>query len=184
MRKLQYSASLLRLGGPPFSNTIKNELNQKRFDFFSWGFKNAQILENSSVVSVMVQLFCFVKLVGLFNLLINLFIISKYSDYWQKKLHPDLVHTKSKEEREYAAEQSARVTTAFRTLSDPIERAIYILKLGGVVADEEERISDPELLSEVFIYISECFSLFPSELFVSSYDHLLFHLFFLFQPYL
>lgn len=72
----------------------------------------------------------------------------KYKD-WQKKLHPDLVHTKSQEEREYAAEQSARVTTAYRTLSDPLARAIYILKLEGVDVDEEERISDPELLTEI-----------------------------------
>ncbi|GER33415.1 co-chaperone protein HscB [Striga asiatica] len=72
----------------------------------------------------------------------------KYKD-WQKKLHPDLVHSKSQREREYAAEQSARVIDAYRTLTDPLSRAIYILKLEGVLVDEEERITDPELLAEI-----------------------------------
>ncbi|KAL6559081.1 hypothetical protein OROHE_006450 [Orobanche hederae] len=72
----------------------------------------------------------------------------KYKD-WQKKLHPDLVHSKSQREREYAAEQSARVIDAYHTLTDPLLRAIYILKLEGVLVDEEETITDPELLAEV-----------------------------------
>ncbi|KAL0555254.1 hypothetical protein IC582_009195 [Cucumis melo] len=73
---------------------------------------------------------------------------SKYKD-WQKKLHPDLVHSKSDREREYAAEQSARVIDAYRTLSKPLSRAIYILKLEGVDVDEEDTISEPELLNEI-----------------------------------
>ncbi|KAJ8565215.1 hypothetical protein K7X08_007791 [Anisodus acutangulus] len=72
----------------------------------------------------------------------------KYKD-WQRKLHPDLVHTKSQKEREYAAEQSARVIDAYRTLTDPLSRAIYILKLEGVHVDEEEKIDDIELLTEM-----------------------------------
>ncbi|KAK8624507.1 hypothetical protein V6N13_065848 [Hibiscus sabdariffa] len=72
----------------------------------------------------------------------------KYKD-WQKKLHPDLVHSKSEKEREYAAEQSARVIDAYRTLSKPLSRAIYILRLEGVDVDEEQTVSDPELLTEI-----------------------------------
>ncbi|KAI7991145.1 hypothetical protein LOK49_LG12G02047 [Camellia lanceoleosa] len=72
----------------------------------------------------------------------------KYKD-WQKKLHPDLVHSKSEREKEYAAEQSARVIDAYRTLANPLSRAIYILKLEGVVVDEEGTISEPELLAEI-----------------------------------
>lgn len=68
---------------------------------------------------------------------------------WQKKLHPDLVHSKSEKEREYAAEQSARVIDAYRTLSKPLSRAIYIMRLQGVDVDEEQTISDPELLAEI-----------------------------------
>ncbi|XP_050379582.1 LOW QUALITY PROTEIN: iron-sulfur cluster co-chaperone protein HscB homolog [Argentina anserina] len=72
----------------------------------------------------------------------------KYKE-WQKKLHPDLVHSKSEKEREYAAEQSARVIDAYRTLSNPLARAIYILKLEGVDIDEEETLTDLDLLSEI-----------------------------------
>lgn len=72
----------------------------------------------------------------------------KYKD-WQKKLHPDLVHSKSEREREYAAEQSARVIDAYRTLTKPLSRAIYILKLEGVDVDEEQTVSEPDLLSEI-----------------------------------
>lgn len=68
---------------------------------------------------------------------------------WQKKLHPDLVHSKSEREREYAAEQSARVIDAYRTLSNPLSRAIYVLKLEGVDVDEEQTVSDPEMLAEI-----------------------------------
>ncbi|KAI3716625.1 hypothetical protein L1987_67622 [Smallanthus sonchifolius] len=68
---------------------------------------------------------------------------------WQKKLHPDLVHTKSKEEREYAAEQSARVIDAYTTLRKPLSRAIYLMRLEGVEVDEEQTISEPELLGEI-----------------------------------
>ncbi|KMZ75312.1 hypothetical protein ZOSMA_116G00350 [Zostera marina] len=72
----------------------------------------------------------------------------KYKD-WQKKLHPDLVHTKSQKERGYAAEQSALVIEAHRTLSHPISRALYMLQLEGIDVDEEETLSDPELITEI-----------------------------------
>ncbi|KAD5508546.1 hypothetical protein R6Q59_030810 [Mikania micrantha] len=68
---------------------------------------------------------------------------------WQKKLHPDLVHTKSKEEREYAAEQSARVIDAYTTLRKPLSRAIYLMRLEGIEVDEEQTVSEPELLGEI-----------------------------------
>ncbi|KAJ6698479.1 IRON-SULFUR CLUSTER CO-CHAPERONE PROTEIN HSCB [Salix purpurea] len=77
-------------------------------------------------------------------------------DYFQlfdlekkKKLHPDLVHSKPEKEREFAAEQSARVIDAYRTLNNPLSRAIYILKLEGVNVNEEETVSEPELLAEI-----------------------------------
>ncbi|XP_043702902.1 iron-sulfur cluster co-chaperone protein HscB homolog [Telopea speciosissima] len=72
----------------------------------------------------------------------------KYKD-WQKKLHPDLVHSKSEKEKEYAAEQSARVIDAYRTLINPLSRAIYMLRLESVHVDEETTVSDPELLAEI-----------------------------------
>ncbi|XP_031279886.1 iron-sulfur cluster co-chaperone protein HscB homolog [Pistacia vera] len=72
----------------------------------------------------------------------------KYKD-WQKKLHPDLVHSKSEREKEYAAEQSACVIEAYRTLRNPLSRAIYIMRLEGVDVNEEETVSEPELLTEI-----------------------------------
>ncbi|KAI3991345.1 hypothetical protein MKX01_034664 [Papaver californicum] len=71
-----------------------------------------------------------------------------YKD-WQKKLHPDLVHTKSEKEKEFAAEQSSRVIDAYRMLRKPLSRAIYLLGLEGIHVDEERTVSDPELLAEI-----------------------------------
>ncbi|GKU91121.1 hypothetical protein SLEP1_g5038 [Rubroshorea leprosula] len=68
---------------------------------------------------------------------------------WQKKLHPDLVHSKSEKERGFAAEQSARVIDAYHTLTKSLSRATYILRLEGIDVNEEETISDPELLGEI-----------------------------------
>ncbi|XP_037466147.1 iron-sulfur cluster co-chaperone protein HscB homolog isoform X2 [Triticum dicoccoides] len=72
----------------------------------------------------------------------------KYKD-WQKKLHPDLVHSKSEKERDFAAGQSALVIEAYRTLSKPLPRALYLLQLEGIHVDEEKTINDPELLMEM-----------------------------------
>uniref|UniRef100_A0ACD5XY42 Uncharacterized protein n=1 Tax=Avena sativa TaxID=4498 RepID=A0ACD5XY42_AVESA len=77
----------------------------------------------------------------------------KYKD-WQKKLHPDLVHSKSEKERAFAAKQSALVIDAYRTLSRPLPRALYMLQLEGIHVDEEKTINDPGLLMEVNCWIS------------------------------
>ncbi|CAA6658450.1 unnamed protein product [Spirodela intermedia] len=69
-------------------------------------------------------------------------------------------------ERSYAADQSARVIDAFKTLSAPLSRAIYMVQLllapsiflpsghvavaaRGLHVDEEGTVSDPDLLAEV-----------------------------------
>ncbi|KAK9109111.1 hypothetical protein Sjap_017171 [Stephania japonica] len=54
-----------------------------------------------------------------------------------------------RKEKEYVAEQSARVIDAYRTLSTPLLRAIYLMQLEGAHVDEEQTVSDPELLAEV-----------------------------------
>lgn len=72
----------------------------------------------------------------------------KYKD-WQKKLHPDLVQSKSEKEKAFAAEQSGRVIDAYHTLSKPLSRAVYLLQLEGIHVDEEETVADPELLTEM-----------------------------------
>ncbi|WOK91735.1 iron-sulfur cluster co-chaperone protein HscB, mitochondrial [Canna indica] len=73
---------------------------------------------------------------------------TKYKD-WQKKLHPDLVHSKSEKEKAFAAEQSARVIDAYQTLSKPLLRAIYLLKLEGIHVDEEKTVTYPDMLAEM-----------------------------------
>ncbi|RWR93727.1 iron-sulfur cluster co-chaperone protein HscB, mitochondrial [Cinnamomum micranthum f. kanehirae] len=91
------------------------------------------------------------------------YLESKYKD-WQKKLHPDLVHSKSEKEKAYAAEQFARVIDAYRTLRKPLLRAMYLwfsaltaaealtlyMRLEGEPVDEEQTVLDPELLAEPF----------------------------------
>ncbi|CAM8991101.1 unnamed protein product [Rhodiola kirilowii] len=52
-------------------------------------------------------------------------------------------------EKDYASEQSSRVIDAYRTLENPLSRAIYLLKLKGVYVDQEQTISEPELLGEI-----------------------------------
>ncbi|XP_010941269.1 iron-sulfur cluster co-chaperone protein HscB homolog isoform X2 [Elaeis guineensis] len=72
----------------------------------------------------------------------------KYKD-WQKKLHPDLVHLKSEKEKTFAANQSARVNDAYRTISKSLSRAVYLMRLEGVHVDEEKTVMDLDLLSEM-----------------------------------
>ncbi|XP_008787809.2 iron-sulfur cluster co-chaperone protein HscB homolog isoform X1 [Phoenix dactylifera] len=72
----------------------------------------------------------------------------KYKD-WQKKLHPDLVHSKSEKEKTFAADQSARVNDAYRTLNKSLSRALYLMRLEGVHVDEEKTVMDPDLLAEM-----------------------------------
>ncbi|XP_047333475.1 iron-sulfur cluster co-chaperone protein HscB homolog [Impatiens glandulifera] len=78
----------------------------------------------------------------------NDIIEGRYKD-WQKCLHPDLVHSKSERERNYAAEQSSLVNGAYRILANPVSRAVYILKTAGMDVDEDKTIYDPELLAEI-----------------------------------
>jgi len=67
----------------------------------------------------------------------------------QARAHPDLHPA----ERKNAAQAtSALINEAFRTLSNPLLRAQYLLSLkGGVTAADDERakVEDPELLVEV-----------------------------------
>ncbi|KAF7531149.1 hypothetical protein G7054_g9143 [Neopestalotiopsis clavispora] len=67
----------------------------------------------------------------------------------QSRAHPDLhpQHLKSRAEA-----TSARINEAFRTLSNPLLRAQYLLSLNyglDVAADETAKVDDPELLLEV-----------------------------------
>jgi molecular chaperone HscB len=68
-----------------------------------------------------------------------------------RQLHPDLFSRKSAREQEYALEASAVLNDAFRTLKDPVARALYVLKQEGFdIAEQGTKDVPPELLEEVF----------------------------------
>jgi len=68
-----------------------------------------------------------------------------------RKYHPDLNARKPAAEREQALEASAILNDAYRTLRDPIARAMYLLKREGFdIGDQSTKDVPPELLEEVF----------------------------------
>ena len=68
-----------------------------------------------------------------------------------RQLHPDLYARKSQAERDYAQEASALLNDAYRTLKDPIARAMYLLKLEGFdIGEQGAKDVPPELLEEMF----------------------------------
>eukprot|EP00250_Pteridium_aquilinum_P008116 c17686_g1_i1 orf=1-870(-) len=66
-----------------------------------------------------------------------------------KRLHPDLSHGKSTEEKKNYAQLSALVTTAYTELLNPVSRATYLLKLRGIHVEQEGTVNDSELIMEV-----------------------------------
>ena len=68
-----------------------------------------------------------------------------------RQLHPDLFSRRSAREREYSLEATAILNDAYRTLRDPISRALYMLRLEGFdVGEQGTKDVPPELLEEVF----------------------------------
>jgi molecular chaperone HscB len=68
-----------------------------------------------------------------------------------RQLHPDLFSRKPAREQDYALESSAVLNDAYRTLKDPIARALYVLKQEGFdIAEQGTKDVPPELLEEVF----------------------------------
>ncbi len=68
-----------------------------------------------------------------------------------RQLHPDLYARRSAEEKAYAQDASALLNDAYRTLKDPIARAMYLLKLEGFeVGEQGSKDVPPELLEEMF----------------------------------
>uniref|UniRef100_A0A9J8D1B6 Iron-sulfur cluster co-chaperone protein HscB n=1 Tax=Cyprinus carpio carpio TaxID=630221 RepID=A0A9J8D1B6_CYPCA len=68
----------------------------------------------------------------------------------QRAVHPDNFSQKSLKEQEYSEEQSALVNKAYRTLQKPLSRAVYMLKLRGVLLEEgTDATADPAFLLEI-----------------------------------
>ncbi|HEX4859395.1 MAG TPA: Fe-S protein assembly co-chaperone HscB [Usitatibacteraceae bacterium] len=67
----------------------------------------------------------------------------------QREVHPDRFAAAGDSEQRLAAQWATRVNEAYRTLKSPLDRARYLLHLGGVDTDEESDTSMPvEFLME------------------------------------
>ena len=68
----------------------------------------------------------------------------------QRQWHPDRFVGKPPAERARASIEAAALNDAYRTLKDPLSRAVYLAGLNGVVLPGDGKtIDDPELLMEV-----------------------------------
>ncbi len=68
-----------------------------------------------------------------------------------RQWHPDRFARNSEAERDHALENSSRLNDAYRTLRDPILRAMYVLELEGFeIGEQRSKDVPPELLEEVF----------------------------------
>ncbi len=61
----------------------------------------------------------------------------------QQKAHPDNFVSATPSEKRVAVEYAATINEAYRTLSSPLKRAIYLLKLHGVDVQSETDTSMP-----------------------------------------
>ncbi|MSO85460.1 MAG: Fe-S protein assembly co-chaperone HscB [Rhodospirillales bacterium] len=68
----------------------------------------------------------------------------------QRRLHPDRFATRTGRERALSQAQAVSLNDAYRTLADPLARAVYLLHLGGmdVLAEGCNQIADPVILME------------------------------------
>ncbi|MPZ36058.1 MAG: Fe-S protein assembly co-chaperone HscB [Rhodospirillales bacterium] len=67
----------------------------------------------------------------------------------QRQWHPDRFVAKPPEERAKASTEAAALNDAYRTLKDPLSRAVYFAELKGVeLPADGKTIDDPELLME------------------------------------
>jgi molecular chaperone HscB len=68
----------------------------------------------------------------------------------QRQWHPDRFVAKPPDERARASVEAAALNDAYRTLKDPLSRAVYFAALKGVeLPGDGKTIDDPELLVEV-----------------------------------
>jgi molecular chaperone HscB len=68
----------------------------------------------------------------------------------QRQLHPDRFATKTARERAISQSQAVALNEAYEVLKDPLERAVYLLKIKGVDANPDgcHTVKDPTLLME------------------------------------
>ena len=67
----------------------------------------------------------------------------------QRQWHPDRFVGRTAEERARASVEAAALNDAYRTLKDPVDRAVYLATLKGVeLPGDGKTIDDPDLLME------------------------------------
>jgi molecular chaperone HscB len=68
----------------------------------------------------------------------------------QRQLHPDRFAMRGSRERALSQQQATSLNEAYETLKDPLARAGYLLRLGGIEVNAEgcNTLTDPVLLSE------------------------------------
>jgi len=67
-----------------------------------------------------------------------------------RQFHPDFYQKKSKEEQEASLRSTALITTAYRTLKDPVERGRYWLELQGVQLSHDNSQVPQDFAEEAF----------------------------------
>ncbi|HTR39320.1 MAG TPA: Fe-S protein assembly co-chaperone HscB [Bryobacteraceae bacterium] len=68
-----------------------------------------------------------------------------------RELHPDRFMRKPESEQQRALEMSSALNDAYRTLKDPLRRAMYVLGQEGFeIGEQRSKDVPPELLEEVF----------------------------------
>jgi molecular chaperone HscB len=66
-------------------------------------------------------------------------------------VHPDRVATGTSTQRREAMERSSEVNEAYRTLRDPVRRAEYLVKLGGIDLDSSDAIGGAPKMDQAFL---------------------------------
>jgi molecular chaperone HscB len=67
----------------------------------------------------------------------------------QRQWHPDRFANRPADERARASAEAAALNDAYRTLKDPLSRAVYLAELRGVaLPGDGKTIDDPDLLME------------------------------------
>jgi molecular chaperone HscB len=67
----------------------------------------------------------------------------------QRQWHPDRFANRPPDERARASSEAAALNDAYRTLKDPLSRAVYLAGLKGVaLPGDGKTIDDPDLLME------------------------------------
>jgi molecular chaperone HscB len=66
-------------------------------------------------------------------------------------VHPDRFASGTSAQRREAMESSAQVNEAYRTLRDPVQRAEYLVKLGGIDLDSSDAVGGAPTMDQAFL---------------------------------